>query len=103
VLAAITKERLKKYPDIPTAKEFGYSNAIMMSWYGIAGPKNLPQGVVDVWDRLAADAMKDPEFQASADKMNKALSFLGPKEEEAYVMKEYADSKTLAEKVGIRK
>ncbi len=103
VLAAITKERLKKYPSFPTAREFGYSNATMMSWYGIAGPKNLPQDVVEVWDKLAADAVKDPEFQASADKMNKALAFLGPKEQEAYVMKEYVDSKKLAERVGIRK
>ncbi|MFH0982880.1 MAG: tripartite tricarboxylate transporter substrate binding protein [Planctomycetota bacterium] len=103
VLAAITKERLTKYPNFPTAKEFGYSNAILMSWYGISGPKNLPQDVVDAWDKLATEAAKDPEFQASADKMNKALAFLGPKEQEAYVMKEYADMKTLAEKVGIRK
>lgn len=103
VLAAITKERLKKYPNFPTAREFGYSNAILMSWYGIAGAKNLPQEVVAAWDKLAGEAAKDSEFQASADKMNKALAFLGPREQEAYVLKEYANMKKLAEKVGIRK
>jgi tripartite-type tricarboxylate transporter receptor subunit TctC len=103
ILAVATDKRLKKYPDFPTARELGYPNANLLSWYGIAGPKNLPQGVVDTWSELATEASKDPEFQASADKMNKAPAFLTPKEEEAFVMKEYNEMKILAERVGIRK
>ncbi len=103
VLAVSALERFKKYPDIPTTKEVGYPNAALLAWYGLSGPKNLPQEVVDVWAKLQTDASKDPEFLANSDKLSKSLSFMGPKEQEAFVMNEYADIVKLAQKVGIRK
>ncbi len=103
VLAVADKRRFKKYPDIPTTVELGYPNATLVAWYGLSGPKNLPQEVVDVWAKLLAEASKDPEFHASADKMSKTLSFMGPKEQEAYVMKEYVEMVKLSQKIGIRK
>lgn len=103
VLAVADKRRFKKYPDIPTTVELGYPNATLVAWYGFSGPKKLPQEVVDVWAKLQTEASKDPEFLAAADKMSKTLSFMGPKEQEAYVMKEYADMVKLSQKVGLRK
>jgi len=103
ILGVGTQQRVKKYPDVPTAKEQGFPTSTLVSWYGLSGPKGLPQEVIDTWAKLLTDASKDPEFQAEADKQNKVLGFLSPKEQQDYVMKEYADMTKLAEKVGIRK
>lgn len=103
VLGVATQQRTKGYPDVPTAKEQGFQTSTLISWYGLSGPKGLPQEVTDTWAKLQTDASKDPEFQAAADKQGKVLGFLGAKEQSDFVMKEYADMTKLAEKVGIRK
>ncbi len=103
VLGVATLERTKQYPDVPTAKEQGFPNATLLSWYGLSGPKGLVPEAVDVWTKLLQEAAKDPEFQAMAEKQNKPLSFMGPKEHQEYVMNEYRSITALAVKVGLRK
>lgn len=103
VLGVATPERTKKYPDVPTAKEQGFPNATLISWYGLSGPKNLAAEAIEVWTKLAEQAAKDPEFHAMADKQNKTLSFMGPKEHREYVLAEARRVTELAVKVGLRK
>ncbi len=103
VLGVATIERTKQYPDVPTAKEQGFPNSTLLSWYGLSGPKGLAPEAVDVWTKLLQEASKDPEFQAMADKQNKPLSFMGAKEHQEYVMSEYKGITALAVKVGLRK
>ena len=103
VLAVSSRERVRSHPNVPTAKEQGYPNAIMEAWYGPSGSKNLPQEVLDVWTKLQKDASTDPEFQAEAEKMKKTLSFQNPKEHEANFVKEYDNMLKLAQKLGLRK
>jgi tripartite-type tricarboxylate transporter receptor subunit TctC len=101
VLGVATPERTKQYPDVPTAKEQGFPDAILISWYGISGPKGLAPEAVEAWTKLNLDAAKDPEFQAMADKQNKVPSFLGPKEHREYVLNESKKTIKLAVKVGL--
>jgi len=51
LLAVCTPERLKDLPDVPAVAETlkGYD---ISTWYGLAGPKGLPQPIVD---KLAAE------------------------------------------------
>jgi tripartite-type tricarboxylate transporter receptor subunit TctC len=101
VLGVATPERTKQYPDVPTAKEQGFPDAVLISWYGISGPKGLAPEAVEAWTKLNLDAAKDPEFQAMADKQNKVPSFLGPKEHREYVLNESKKTIKLAVKVGL--
>ncbi len=103
VLGVATTERTKQYPDVPTAKEQGFPNAKLLSWYGLSGPKGLAGEAVEVWTKLLQEAAKDAEFQAMADKQNKTLSFMGPKEHQEYVLAESKNITALAVKVGLRK
>lgn len=103
VLGVAANQRTKAFPDVPSTKELGFPKSNLVSWYGVSGPKGLPKDVVDAWTKLAEDAAKDPEFAAEADKQKRVLSFLGAKEFEASVMKEYEQVKVLSEKLGIRK
>jgi tripartite-type tricarboxylate transporter receptor subunit TctC len=50
-LAVSSAERLAMAPDIPTVAESGYPGFDMGAWWGLVGPKGLPQAIVD---RVAA-------------------------------------------------
>jgi tripartite-type tricarboxylate transporter receptor subunit TctC len=103
VLGVATFERTKQYPDVPTAKEQGFPNATLLSWYGLSGPKGFAPEAMEAWTKLAQEAARDPEFQAMAEKQNKPLSFMGAKEHMEYVLTESKNITALAIKVGLRK
>ena len=103
VLGVAALERTKQYPDVPTAKEQGFPNATLISWYGLSGPKGFAPEAVEAWTKLAQDAAKDPEFLAMAEKQNKPLSFMGPKEHLDYVLNESKNMTALAKKAGLLK
>jgi len=103
VLAVNAPARTKEYPDVPTAKELGYPDAKMMVWYGISGPKGLPDYVVKTWDDLVRGAMNDPEAQAGATKAKKAWAYLPVAEYKAYVLRELQQTIPIATALGIRK
>lgn len=103
VLGVATFERTKQYPNVPTAKEQGFPNSTLLSWYGLSAPKGFAPEAMEAWTKLAQEAAKDQEFQAMAEKQNKPLSFMGPKEHLEYVLSESKNITVLAVKVGLRK
>ena len=44
-LAVYEKERLKEFPDIPTASELGFP-VVYSNWYGIVAPRKTPNEIV---------------------------------------------------------
>jgi len=103
VLAVNAPGRTKEYPDVPTTKELGYPEADLMPWYGISGPKGLPEPVVKAWDDLIRGAAKDPEAQAAAAKALKTWRYLPPAEYKASILKEYEQIISVASALGIRR
>jgi len=51
-LAITSNQRSSRFPDIPTIAESGYPNFHVAPWFGIFGPANMPQ---DIIDRINAD------------------------------------------------
>ena len=61
-LAVTGSERFGQLPDVPTAQEAGVEGYTASAWYGLLGPKGLPE---DVRQRLAdatAEVLADPAF-----------------------------------------
>ncbi|WP_332691407.1 Bug family tripartite tricarboxylate transporter substrate binding protein [Devosia sp.] len=61
-LAVTGSERFTQLPDVPTAQEAGVEGYTASAWYGLLGPKGLPE---DVRQRLAdatAEVLADPAF-----------------------------------------
>lgn len=102
-LAVILPQRHPAFPDVPTVAEAGYPGVEMTLWNGVSGPPDLPAYVVEKWVAVLEEASKDPEFISSADKIGKVVSFLGPEQFKAQVMKDYQTYKELAEAIGIGK
>jgi tripartite-type tricarboxylate transporter receptor subunit TctC len=54
-LAVTTRMRTPALPDVPTVEETGFPGLEIILWYGLIGPKGIPQKIVD---RLHADVSR---------------------------------------------
>jgi tripartite-type tricarboxylate transporter receptor subunit TctC len=62
-IAVTTLERLPDFPDIPTFRELGHPELVGTTWFGVAGPAQLPKQIVDVFNREVIAAVSTPEVQ----------------------------------------
>jgi len=65
VLAVTTSTRIPALPDIATVAESGVPGYEVMSWYGLIGPKGMPQLIVD---RLNAEVSKALKLKETAER-----------------------------------
>jgi tripartite-type tricarboxylate transporter receptor subunit TctC len=66
-LAITSARRSPAAPDIPTVAEAGMANAEFVSWYGLWGPKNLPQDIVDQLQKTVATILAQPDVKQRLD------------------------------------
>ena len=57
-LAVSTPTRSSTLPDVPTFAELGFPTVNITSWYGVAGPANLPADITEKISRTIAQAAK---------------------------------------------
>ncbi|MCK9913276.1 tripartite tricarboxylate transporter substrate binding protein [Microbacteriaceae bacterium K1510] len=59
-LAVTSRQRSSVIPDLPTAAESGLPGLEMSSWYGLWGPKGLPDEIVRRVNSILAETMREP-------------------------------------------
>ena len=103
-LLVTTPERLKDYPDIPTARELDLKPMEdVMGWSGLYGPPGMPQAIVDKW----VDALK--KINADADWHRGNASFGGvpairsPQDTEKFAREQYELYSRLGTQLGLKK
>lgn len=74
-IAQLSKARSAALPNVPTAQESGVP-VIMSSERGFAAPKGVPEDIVRKLEAVIADAVRDPEFIASAPGDAPVLAYL---------------------------
>lgn len=63
-LAVTGKDRFPALPDVPTASEAGVTGYTASAWYGLLGPKGLPEDVRTKLAAATAETLADPDFIA---------------------------------------
>ena len=76
-LAVSSATRLPALPDVPTVAEYLPAYAFD-SWLGIAGPKNIPAGIVEVLNREINASLARPEIKAKYDDLGLRINAGSP-------------------------
>jgi tripartite-type tricarboxylate transporter receptor subunit TctC len=88
ILAQTGPRRHPIVPDVPTTAELGLPDVRMETWFGLAGPPNMPQEIVDRINRELAVIVKQPSFQDKLTKVGLAVDFRPGAEFKTYLSQE---------------
>ena len=100
LLVTFGEQRTKRWPQVPTLKELGHG-IVARSPYGLAGPRGLPDTVVQVLHQAFKTAMHDPTHIAELAKYDQELAYLGP-DEYAQVMRDtFQAERRVVERLGL--
>src|SRR5215213_1053899 len=56
-------KRAATSPDVPTTAEVGMPNLLIENWYGMVAPGGTPEPIVTTLNRVANEAMNDPQVK----------------------------------------
>lgn len=99
-VAVTSKQRMKKYPDLPTVAEFLGEDYEIVTWYGLSGPKGMPQEVTEKISEAVKKALSDPKLSQLLQSMDADVSHVGPEGYSAFVEAESKKWKALNLKAG---
>ena len=66
-IAVSSAERLPASPNLPTFRELGYPTLTATTWFGLAGPANLPEPIVERLNAEVRRILAKPEIRARLD------------------------------------
>jgi tripartite-type tricarboxylate transporter receptor subunit TctC len=66
-LAISSLARAAVLPDVPTFAESGYPELVLHSWFGLSGPKKLPQEIVARINHEARAFLREPQMRKLAE------------------------------------
>lgn len=94
-------ERLKRYPDVPTLVELGYSN--WLAPLGIVGPAGMDKNVVRILENAFKKGMEDPTFLKTVDMMESNPAYLGSDDYDRFMRENYSRFGEIIRKIGLEK
>ncbi len=101
VLAILSANRVKRWPQIPTVREQGFDvNA--SSSYGIGGPKGMDPKIVKVLHDTFRKGLDDAEFLKLLDRYDTVRSYMNTEDYTRWAHEQYAVEKTVVEKFGLK-
>ncbi|HFA59603.1 MAG TPA: tripartite tricarboxylate transporter substrate binding protein [Rhodospirillales bacterium] len=101
-LAVMAEERNPVFPDVPTLKEEGV-DWTLGAWRGIAGPKGLPQEVVDTLVPVLKEIHESKEFRDFMAQRGFGVVWKGPEDFEAFMAERDAALGKVMKKLGLAK
>lgn len=101
ILAVASPQRLKSLPDVPTMAEAGFPDFEVSVWWGLMGPANLPDVVVERLSRAVGTAVASGAIRDRLDTLSARPWTMTPAEFRAYYAKEGVRWTDVARKAGI--
>lgn len=100
LLVTFGEQRTKRWPQVPTLKELGHG-IVATSPYGLAGPRGLPEPIVQTLHQAFKGAMHDATHIHELAKYDQELAYLGP-EDYAQVMRDtFQAERRVVERLGL--
>ena len=100
-IAVTSGERLADYPEVPTFKELGHPALVSSTWYGLSGPKGMPQKVAERLHEELAKHLAKPEVQLQIRRYGLVHQPMSMAEYGTFVASESARWKPMIEAAGL--
>ena len=103
-LLTTTTERLKEYPDIPTARELDLAPMEdVMGWSGLYGPPGLPPEVVNKWVEVMKKVAQDGDWLRGNASFGGIPAVRSPQETEKFAQGQFQLYERLGAALGLKK
>ena len=100
LLVTFGDQRLKRWPNVPTAKELGY-NVVANSPYGLAGPKGMDPAVMKTLHDAFKKAMEDPKHLEVLDQLNQPTWYKNSADYASWARETLGKEKGLIDRLGL--
>ncbi len=101
-LTVWTRERVKKYPDVPTLLELGYDGMVVTSPYGIVAPAGLDPAILAPLHEGFRRAAHDPQHLAVLERLDQPLEYLDPAAYAKFMQETIDMEERRVQRLGIR-
>ncbi|WP_260987691.1 tripartite tricarboxylate transporter substrate binding protein [Roseomonas gilardii] len=101
-LLVMSEARSQAAPEVPTALELGYADAVAYGWQGLSVPAATPPDLVAKLNATLNATMRSDLVQARLSALGIETSALSPAEFNAFVAKESGRWRPLIKELGIR-
>ena len=103
-IAAVSGEkRLPLLPNVPTSRESGFADFVVIGWNALAAPAGLPADVLQVLNREVNAALADPEVQRKTESLGMIARGSTPQAMRARMEQEINRWAAVIEKAGIER
>jgi tripartite-type tricarboxylate transporter receptor subunit TctC len=101
-IVVAAEKRVAALPDVPTLSEVGLPQVNRVAFYGIYGPKDLPQGVVTKVHDAVKQTLDDPQVRMQIEDTGSTIIGNTPEQFAQQIRVEYETYKTVAETQGLK-
>ncbi len=102
-IAALTRERMPEFPDLPTGVESGFPElGVAGNWWGLAAPKGTDPRIVERMSSEVRSALADPAVKKRFADAGMVTIGSTPAEFGQFIRSESARWKDIVERVGIK-
>jgi tripartite-type tricarboxylate transporter receptor subunit TctC len=102
LLAALTSGRDPALPDVPTAREQGYSVALE-AWRGIAAPKGTPKPAIAALEAAIRKTAESPDFAQACERLNVRPAFMASAAFAELIAREDTELALIMQLIGLKK
>ena len=100
LLVSFGEQRIKRWPNVPTAKELGYK-VVANSPYGLVGPKGMDPAVMKTLHDAFRKAMDDPKHVEVLEQLNQPVWYKNSADYAAWARDTLVKEKPLIERLGL--
>lgn len=100
LLVTFGDQRVKRWPDVPTAKDLGY-NVVANSPYGLVGPKGMDPAIIKTLHDAFKKAMDEPKHLEVLEQLNQPLWYKNSADYAAWARETLVKEKVLIERLGL--
>jgi tripartite-type tricarboxylate transporter receptor subunit TctC len=101
-LCQTTGARNVEFPEVPTLKELGYNIEISV-FFGLAGPKGLPEPIREKLEKVFSKGIHDPSFAPNLKNFGHTFVYKGSKEWGKFLEEAYVNSEKEFKELGLGK